>query len=168
MMKRRYQIIRTAGQPDWAAAPRAQIDQLLWTPQIRITAYAQLVCGDDRLFVHLHANEDAIRAEETGPLAQPCQDSCLEFFLSPAEDDARYLNIEMNPNCCLYLGIGTGRDDLVRLLPARGSGALDARCMRGETGWDLYYALPFSLLRLFSRPSVRMGSCGGTSISAAT
>ena len=28
MMKRRYQIIRTAGQPDWAAAPRAQIDQL--------------------------------------------------------------------------------------------------------------------------------------------
>ena len=43
MMKRRYQIIRTAGQPDWAAAPRAQIDQLLWTPQIRITAYAQLV-----------------------------------------------------------------------------------------------------------------------------
>ena len=44
MMKRRYQIIRTAGQPDWAAAPRAQIDQLLWTPQIRITAYAQLVC----------------------------------------------------------------------------------------------------------------------------
>ena len=55
----------------------------------------------------------------------------------------------MNPNCCLYFGIGTGRDDLVRLLPAGGAGALDARCMRSETGWDLYYALSFSLLRLF-------------------
>ena len=71
MMKRRYQIIRTAGQPDWAAAPRAQIDQLLWTPQIRITAYAQLVCGDDRLFVHLHADEDAIRAASERLKAYP-------------------------------------------------------------------------------------------------
>ena len=82
MMKKCYQIIHTADQPDWAVAPRAQIDQLLWKPQTQITAYAQLVCGDDRLFVHLHADEDAIRAEETDPLAQPCQDSCLEFFLS--------------------------------------------------------------------------------------
>lgn len=149
MMKKCYQIIHTADQPDWAVAPRAQIDQLLWKPQTQITAYAQLVCGDDRLFVHLHADEDAIRAEETDPLAQPCQDSCLEFFLSPAEGDARYLNIEMNPNCCLYFGIGTGRDDLVRLLPTQGVGALNAHCTRSETGWDLYYSLPFSLLRLF-------------------
>ena len=167
MMKRRYQIIRTAGQPDWAAAPRAQIDQLLWTPQIRITAYAQLVCGDDRLFVHLHADEDAIRAEETDPLAQPCQDSCLEFFLSPAEGDARYLNIEMNPNCCLYFGIGTGRDDLVRLLPTQGVGALNAHCTRSETGWDLYYSLPFSLLRLFFPAFHPHGIMRGISINAA-
>lgn len=149
MMKKRYRIIRTADQPDWAAAPRAQIDQLLWTPQTQIAAYAQLVCGDDRLFAHLHADEDMIRAEETGSLGQPCQDSCLEFFFSPAEDDTRYLNIEMNPNCCLYLGIGTGRDDLVRMLPEQGADALNAHCMRSETGWDLYYSLPFSLLRLF-------------------
>ena len=126
MMKKCYQIIHTADQPDWAVAPRAQIDQLLWKPQTQITAYAQLVCGDDRLFVHLHADEDAIRAEETDPLAQPCQDSCLEFF-----------------------GIGTGRDDLVRSLPTQGVGALNAHCTRSETGWDLYYSLPFSLLRLF-------------------
>ena len=58
MMKKCYQIIHTADQPDWAVAPRAQIDQLLWKPQTQITAYAQLVCGDDRLFVHLHADED--------------------------------------------------------------------------------------------------------------
>lgn len=54
-----------------------------------------------------------------------------------------------NPNCCLYFGIGTGRDDLVRLLPTQGVGALNAHCTRSETGWDLYYSLPFSLLRLF-------------------
>ena len=114
MMKKCYQIIHTADQPDWAVAPRAQIDQLLWKPQTQITAYAQLVCGDDRLFVHLHADEDAIRAEETDPLAQPCQDSCLEFFLRPTED-LRYFNFEFNPNCALYLGFGENMPALTRL-----------------------------------------------------
>lgn len=149
MMKRRYQIIRTAGQPDWAAAPRAQIDQLLWTPQIRITAYAQLVCGDDRLFVHLHADEDAIRAEETDPLAQPCQDSCLEFFFSAAEQDARYINIELNPNLCIYFGFGTGREDLMRILLPDGAKTLHAASERTPNGWGVTYELPFQLLRLF-------------------
>ena len=148
-MTRQYRIQKVTGEPDWDKIEKAPLDQRLWRPCEAISAYAQLAYDESRLYVHLHAEEAQIRAENSGVLDQPCQDSCLEFFLSPAEDDARYLNIEMNPNCCLYLGIGTGRDDLVRLLPARGSGALDARCMRGETGWDLYYALPFSLLRLF-------------------
>lgn len=148
-MTRQYQIQKITGKPDWNKIEKAPIDRKLWLPCEQISAYAQLAYDDSRLYVRLHAEEPTIRAENTGILDQPCQDSCLEFFLSPAEGDARYLNIEMNPNCCLYFGIGTGRDDLVRLLPAGGAGALDARCMRSETGWDLYYALSFSLLRLF-------------------
>lgn len=148
-MTRQYQIQKITGKPDWNKIEKAPIDQKLWLPCEQISAYAQLAYDDSRLYVHLHAEEPMIRAENTGVLDQPCQDSCLEFFLSPVKGDARYLNIEMNPNRCLYLGIGTGRDNLVRLLPTGGAGALDARCMRSETGWDLYYALSFSLLRLF-------------------
>lgn len=148
-MTRQYQIQKITGKPDWNKIEKAPIDQKLWLPCEQISAYAQLAYDDSRLYVRLHAEEPTIRAENTGMLDQPCQDSCLEFFLSPAEGDARYLNIEMNPNCCLYFGIGTGRDDLVRLLPTQGVGALNAHCTRSETGWDLYYSLPFSLLRLF-------------------
>ena len=148
-MTRQYQIQKITGKPDWNKIEKAPIDQKLWLPCEQISAYAQLAYDDSRLYVRLHAEEPTIRAENTGILDQPCQDSCLEFFLSPAEGDARYLNIEMNPNCCLYFGIGTGRDDLVRLLPTQGVGALNAHCTRSETGWDLYYSLPFSLLRLF-------------------
>ena len=148
-MTRQYQIQKITGKPDWNKIEKAPIDQKLWLPCEQISAYAQLAYDDSRLYVRLHAEEPTIRAENTGMLDQPCQDSCLEFFLSPAEGDARYLNIEMNPNCCLYFGIGTGRDDLVRLLPAQGVGALNAHCTRSGTGWDLYYSLPFSLLRLF-------------------
>lgn len=148
-MTRQYQIQKITGKPDWNKIEKAPIDQKLWLPCEQVSAYAQLAYDDSRLYVRLHAEEPTIRAENTGMLDQPCQDSCLEFFLSPAEGDARYLNIEMNPNCCLYFGIGTGRDDLVRLLPTQGVGALNAHCTRSETGWDLYYSLPFSLLRLF-------------------
>ena len=148
-MTRQYQIQKITGKPDWNKIEKAPIDQKLWLLCEQVSAYAQLAYDDSRLYVRLHAEEPTIRAENTGMLDQPCQDSCLEFFLSPAEGDARYLNIEMNPNCCLYFGIGTGRDDLVRLLPTQGVGALNAHCTRSETGWDLYYLLPFSLLRLF-------------------
>ena len=148
-MTRQYQIQKITGKPDWNKIEKAPIDQKLWLPCEQVSAYAQLAYDDSRLYVRLHAEEPTIRAENTGMLDQPCQDSCLEFFLSPVKGDARYLNIEMNPNCCLYFGIGTGRDDLVRLLPTQGVGALNAHCTRSETGWDLYYSLPFSLLRLF-------------------
>ena len=148
-MTRQYQIQKITGKPDWNKIEKAPIDQKLWLPCEQISAYAQLAYDDSRLYVHLHAEEPIIRAENTGVLDQPCQDSCLEFFLSPAEGDARYLNIEMNPNCCLYFGIGTGRDDLVRLLPTQGVVALNAHCTRSETGWDRHHSLPFSLLRLF-------------------
>ena len=148
MMKRRYQIIRTAGQPDWAAAPRAQIDQLLWTPQIRITAYAQLVCGDDRLFVHLHANEDAIRAEETGPLAKPCLDSCMEFFFAFGADE-RYFNFEINPNGCIELGFGPDRKNRVRLCHKAERETFQPCCVRAADGWTAEYCLPLDFFRLF-------------------
>ena len=73
----------------------------------------------------------------------------MRFFLSAAECDARYLNIELNPNLCLYFGFGTGRVDRMRLLLPGGGKTLNACCERTATGWDVAYELPFKLLQLF-------------------
>lgn len=148
-MTRQYQIKKTVGAPDWRGIERAPIDQRLWLPCAHISAYAQLAYDDSRLYVRLHAEEPQIRAENTGLLDQPCQDSCLEFFLSAAEQDPRYFNIELNPNLCLYFGFGTGRDDLMRILLPDGAKALNAACERTQAGWTVTYELPFRLLRLF-------------------
>lgn len=104
-MTRQYQIQKITGKPDWNKIEKAPIDQKLWLPCEQISAYAQLAYDDSRLYVHLHAEEPMIRAENTGVLDQPCQDSCLEFFFSAAEQDARYINIELNPSLCIYLRI---------------------------------------------------------------
>ena len=91
-MTRQYQIQKITGKPDWNKIEKAPIDQKLWLLCEQVSAYAQLAYDDSRLYVRLHAEEPTIRAENTGMLDQPCQDSCLEFFFSDAEQDARYIN----------------------------------------------------------------------------
>ena len=144
-----YNFSKSDGLPNWEETEKIQIDKLLWTTDTDIKAYAQLFCGTDRLFVHLHADEKPIRTEGEGLLDEPCLDSCLEFFLSPVDKDMRYINIEMNPNFCLYFSIGTGNSDLVKILLPGGAQALNANCRRKSDFWDLYYELSFSLIRLF-------------------
>ena len=147
-MTRQYQIQKITGKPDWNKIEKAPIDQKLWLPCEQISAYAQLAYDDSRLYVRLHAEEPTIRAENTGMLDQPCQDSCLEFFFSAAEQDARYINIELNPSLCIYFGFGTGREDLMRILLPDGAKTLHAASERTPSGWDVTYELPFQLLRL--------------------
>lgn len=144
-----YSIARVPQSPDWTQIEKAEIGHAQWLPNPQIRAYAQLACGEDRLYVHLHADEEHIRAELHGLLDEPCQDSCLEFFFSPVETDARYLNVEINPNGCLFFGFGTGRADRTRLLLPESASMLNVRCSRSEHGWDGFYELPFPLLRLF-------------------
>ena len=147
-MTRQYQIQKITGKPDWKEIKKAPIDQRLWLPCEQISAYAQLAYDDSRLYVHLHAEEPQIRAENTGVLDQPCQDSCLECFLSAAAQDVRYINIEQNPKLCLYFGFGTGNGDLMRILLPDGAKTLHAGSERTANGWDVTYELPFKLLRL--------------------
>ena len=85
-MTRQYRIQKVTGEPDWDKIEKAPLDQRLWRPCEAISAYAQLAYDKSRLYVHLHAEEAQIRAENSGVLDQPCQDSCLEFFLSAAPE----------------------------------------------------------------------------------
>ena len=64
---------------DWASLPVADIDHLLWSPQVDISAKAQICYDEEALYVRLSAHEAHIRAEERGPLGMPCLDSCLEI-----------------------------------------------------------------------------------------
>ena len=141
-----YTIARVGGRPDWSRIPALNIDEQLWRPPVDISATAQLAWDDERLHVRLRAVESQIRAEHTGPLGMPCEDSCLEFFFSPTMGDSRYFNIEYNPNASLYLGFGDGRN-ANRLLPEREW--FNAAATRTEEGWQVEYAVPFDFVRIF-------------------
>lgn len=133
---------------DWAQLPVATIDHLLWTPEVDILAAAQICYDENALYLHLSAKEEHIRAEGTGLLDQPCEDSCLEFFFSPIPGDDRYFNVEFNPNCCMYLGLGYNVGTLVRLLP-EGGAPFNPKATRTEDGWEIIYQIPYTFIRQF-------------------
>lgn len=138
---KRYGIRRFTA---WADIEPLSISENLWLPPTDIAAWAQIARDGEALRVRLTAREQAIRAEETGPLGRPCEDSCLEFFLSPMPGDTRYVNIEFNPNGCMWLGLGDGRFR-TRLLPEEDW--FQPKPFAIPDGWGIEYRVPFDFLR---------------------
>ena len=143
-----YLIRSVSGAPSWETVPRLAIDRVLWTPDCGIRAAGQLCHDTEVLYVHLQAAEREIRAEYTAPLSRVCEDSCLEFFFMP-ENETRYFNFEINPNGCLWIGFGHGREDSTVLVPKNIPALFGIRTARTREGWEVFYRIPCSFLRLF-------------------
>ena len=144
---RSYTISRKTFPVAWDTVPALDIDIPLWGTETDVKAQAQVCYDDAALYVRMTAVEKNIRAEENGLLGEPSDDSCLEFFFSPDPTDARYFNVECNPNCCIYLGFGSDRYNLVRFIPEQPS--VHPVTSRTEDGWELYYSIPYTFIRQF-------------------
>ena len=66
---RSYTILPRTG--DWKDIPVAPIDTRLWTPEVDISATAQVCYDSEALYLRLTAKEKDIRAEETGRIGVP-------------------------------------------------------------------------------------------------
>lgn len=77
--------------------------------------------SDKEIMIRYYVTEDYFKAEKTGTNEQVCEDSCVEFFVSPA-DDGIYYNFEFNGIGTCLLGSGTSRDTSLKADPALISG----------------------------------------------
>ena len=144
---RTYTLKKVSGTPDWSAIPVMPIDNLLWTDSVDITAQAQICWDEDALYLRMEATEPHIRKEQTGPLDEICDDSCLEFFLQPT-DAPVYLNFEINPLCNYLIGQGTDAVcDRLRIRVPDFETRMEPKVVFTETGWVLTYKIPFSFIR---------------------
>ena len=141
------EILYTSHIPDWSMIPVLPIDNQLWSEPVDIVAQAQICYNEKSLLLRLSAKEEHIRAAVTEPWGMPCEDSCLEFFFCPDPNDQKYFNIEFNPNGCMYLGIGTSKFDLIRLIPQ--PEVFTPRAIRNAYGWEITYEIPFSFIQKF-------------------
>lgn len=146
-----YTMAKVTGQPDWSTIPVLEMNEAykISLDDTPVRAWAQIAYNDEALLVHEWAREPVLRRELTGLLDPICEDSCLEFFFCPMEEDERYFNIEYNLNCCRYLGFGTNITNLVRLVPEENNDEFCPKAAETEEGWELTYQIPYHFIRRF-------------------
>lgn len=104
------------------------------------------------IFIKYYVTEQYFKAEKTETNQMVCEDSCVEFFMSPANDGI-YYNIEFNAIGTCLVGCGTGREDSkrvdplivssIRRLPSAGNEPFKEK--GGTSSWTLTLAIPFSV-----------------------
>ena len=142
-----YTLKKVSGTPDWDTIPELEINVPYRIPA-DIEAWGKLCWDDTGIHVNLRAREEHIRCEETGPLPEICQDSCLEFFIRPTESLA-YFNFEFNPACGLHLGYGVNLPSLVRLVMQDEQASFHPQSYRTADGWGITFHVPFGFIRHF-------------------
>lgn len=144
---RSYTIVKKPDNLDWSKVPVAPIDNHLWLEPVDISCTAQVCYDADAMYVRMCAKEQNIRAEETELLGMPCLDSCLEFFFRPYADSLRYINIELNPNTCMWLGYRDEENKLIRI--EEPASILGAKAERTADGWEVTYQVPTALVQKY-------------------
>jgi len=108
---------------------------------------------DSEILLKYYINEQYFKAEKTETNQMVCEDSCVEFFVSPANDGI-YYNFEFNGIGTCLLGSGTGRADSTRIDPEIVSkirrqtsvGEAPVKERKSPFSWTITIAIPKEVL----------------------
>jgi hypothetical protein len=108
--------------------------------------------SDHEIFLKYYITENYFKAEKTDTNEMVCEDSCVEFFVSP-EDDGIYYNMEFNAIGTCLLGIGTDRTNSKKVRPEiiskirrlTTAGTKPVKEKEGEYAWTITIAIPFDV-----------------------
>jgi len=132
---------------------RLLIDTINWKgynykPDVELS----IAYSDNEIFLKYYITENYFKAEKTDSNQMVCEDSCVEFFVSP-EDDGIYYNMEFNAIGTCLLGTGTDRATSRRVKPEiiskiRRLSSVGNRPVKEQTGqfaWTITIAIPFEV-----------------------
>ena len=136
-----------------------RIDRINWKDfDYKPEARFNIAYGTEEIYIKYYIREKGTKAEKSRTNEMVCEDSCVEFFVSPAEDGI-YYNIESNPIGTILMGSGHGRHDSVmadsgivdniRRLTTMGSQPFAE--IKGDISWSLTLAIP---LKTFFRHNI--------------
>lgn len=132
--------------PLWHQAEKAEIDSFAWDDGTgyRPCTSARLLAGKDGISVLFTTDEFPLRCVCSQHNGRICCDSCVEFFLRPANDN-RYLNFEMNCAGMMMIGLGAGRANRTLLSFDAARFCLTDKISGGV--WQHLLYIPFDFLR---------------------
>lgn len=108
--------------------------------------------SNNEIFLKYYIIEDYFKAEKTETNQMVCEDSCVEFFVSP-ENDRIYYNLKFNGIGTCLLGTGTARENSVRANPeiisrirrVTSAGKKPVKEKKGRFEWTITIAIPFEI-----------------------
>jgi len=116
-----------------------------YRPEVKFT----IGYTDNEILLKYYITEDYFKAEKTVTNQMVCEDSCVEFFVSPT-DDGIYYNMEFNGIGTCLMGSGTSREDNAKADPgiisnirrkaSPGSDPISER--EGRFSWTITIAIP--------------------------
>lgn len=132
---------------------RLQIDTINWKgydykPDVSLA----ISYSNNEIFLKYYITENYFKAEKTQTNEMVCEDSCVEFFVSP-EDDGIYYNIEFNAIGTCLLGAGYDRSTSKRAEPEVISkirrlspeGTKPIKEKDAKHSWTITVAIPFDV-----------------------
>jgi hypothetical protein len=111
--------------------------------------------SDEEIYLKYYVTEDYFKAEKTETNQMVCEDSCVEFFVSP-EDDGVYYNLEFNGIGTCLLGTGTRRENSTKANPGviakirriTSVGEKPVSEKKGKFDWTITVAIPLEIFFL--------------------
>jgi hypothetical protein len=105
--------------------------------------------ADNEIFIKYYISEDYFKAEMTKTNQMVCEDSCVEFFVSPANDGI-YYNFEFNGIETCLMGSGTNRENNIHEDPliiskirrSTSIGKNPIAEVKGRFSWTITTAIP--------------------------
>jgi hypothetical protein len=108
---------------------------------------------DNEILIKYYVTEEWFRAEKTMSNQEVYEDSCVEFFVSPVEDESFYYHFEFNGIGTCLMGMGTNRNNIRRADPEiitrirrlSSAGTEPVKEKQEEFSWTLVVAIPFDI-----------------------
>lgn len=134
-----------------------RIDKVNWPDfSYKPSVKFRIAYGKRELFLKYYVEEEAIRAEKSLNNDMVCEDSCVEFFVSPAADGV-YYNFEFNCIGTCRVGFGTSRADnsvidletvdKIRRYSTLGNKPFHER--KGSFKWELIAVIPLGIFERY-------------------
>ena len=108
---------------------------------------AKLLYTEDAIYVNFKTTETHLKAVHNKKNTAVSNDSCMEFFLSPDENDTRYFNFEINPLGVMLLYLCNGRGKYTHIEVSHK--IFQIKSIITSEGWQLFYKVPFSFIMEF-------------------
>ena len=130
---------------EWEKANVAEVTHINWNefPDAPYTT-AKILYNDYGIWVQMQTDEKDILARCTKQNGPVSNDSCMEFFFRPNENDPHYLNFEFNAFGTMYHAVRTDRYNFKN--PEVTNSFFDVKSYIEEGNWILQYCIPFTYI----------------------